>query len=55
MRMGNSTLFLTATVIWGSTWLGITWQLGVVPPEVSVAYRFALAAACVALWCAVRG
>jgi drug/metabolite transporter (DMT)-like permease len=55
MRMGNASLFLTATVIWGSTWLGITWQLGVVPPEVSVAYRFALAAACVALWCAVRG
>jgi len=55
MRMSNAALFLTATVIWGSTWLGITWQLGVVPPEVSVAYRFALAAAGLALWCRARG
>ena len=55
MRMNNAALFLTATVIWGSTWLGITYQLGVVPPEVSVVYRFALAAACLALWCRARG
>jgi len=55
MRMSNAALFLTATVIWGSTWLGITYQLGVVPPEVSVAYRFALAAAGLALWCGARG
>ena len=31
------------TAIWGSTWLAITFQLGAVAPEVSVAYRFALA------------
>jgi drug/metabolite transporter (DMT)-like permease len=30
--------------IWGSTWLAITYQLGVVPPTVSVVWRFALAA-----------
>ena len=53
--MSNPALFLTATLIWGSTWLGITFQLGVVPPEVSVAYRFALAAALLAAWCAWRG
>ena len=28
MRVGNSTLFLTATAIWGSTWLAIKFQLG---------------------------
>ena len=55
MRMSNAALFVTATVIWGSTWLGITYQLGVVPPEVSVAYRFALAAGGLALWCRARG
>jgi drug/metabolite transporter (DMT)-like permease len=44
-------LFATATVIWGSTWLGIKYQLGVVAPEVSVAYRFAAAATLLALWC----
>lgn len=49
--MGTSSLFLTATLIWGSTWLAITWQLGVVPPEVSVAYRFCLASLLLAGWC----
>lgn len=50
--VGVSGLFLIATAIWGSTWLVIKYQLGVVAPEVSVAYRFALAAALLALWCA---
>ena len=36
-------LFLIPTLIWGSTWLAITFQLGIVAPEVSVCYRFALA------------
>ena len=53
--MSNPALFLTSALIWGSTWLAITWQLGVVAPEVSVAYRFALAALCIALWCAATG
>lgn len=35
--------FITVTLIWGSTWLVIRDQLGVVPPSWSVAYRFALA------------
>jgi drug/metabolite transporter (DMT)-like permease len=37
-------LYLAAALIWGSTWLAITFQLGVVPPAVSVVWRFALAA-----------
>ena len=49
------TLFGIATAIWGSTWLAITFQLGVVPPPASVAYRFALAAAILAAGCAVKG
>lgn len=48
-------LFAIATAIWGSTWLAIKFQLGVVPPEASVAYRFALAAVILAAWCHVRG
>lgn len=55
MRMSNPALFLTSTLIWGSTWLAITYQLGVVAPEVSVAYRFALASLCLALWCSITG
>lgn len=31
-------------LIWGTTWYGITWQLGVVEPIVSVTWRFGLAA-----------
>lgn len=47
-------LFTTATLIWGSTWIAITFQLGVVAPEVSVVYRFALASAIVFVWCLLR-
>jgi drug/metabolite transporter (DMT)-like permease len=52
--MNNLGLYLAAVLIWGSTWLVITFQLGKVPPEVSVAYRFALAGAMLLLWCGVR-
>jgi drug/metabolite transporter (DMT)-like permease len=45
-------LFVAPTLLWGSTWYAITLQLGVVPPEVSVVYRFALAAVLLAAWCA---
>ena len=55
MRMSNPALFLTSALIWGSTWLAITYQLGMVAPEGSVAYRFALASVCIALWCAITG
>lgn len=48
-------LFVTSALIWGSTWLAITFQLGVVAPEVSVVYRFALASAIVFVWCGLRG
>jgi drug/metabolite transporter (DMT)-like permease len=44
-------MFVVATFIWGSTWLGIKYQLGVVAPEVSVTYRFSLAAALLVAWC----
>ena len=37
-------LLLVPSFIWGTTWYAIKFQLGVVPPEVSVAYRFFLAA-----------
>ncbi|RLA25574.1 MAG: EamA family transporter [Gammaproteobacteria bacterium] len=35
-------LYAIVVLIWGSTWLAITYQIGVVAEEVSVAYRFAL-------------
>jgi drug/metabolite transporter (DMT)-like permease len=44
-RMNGALLYATAVAIWGSTWLVIKFQLGVVPPAVSVVWRFVLAAA----------
>ena len=35
-------LYAIVVLIWGSTWAAITFQLGVVAEEVSVAYRFGL-------------
>lgn len=48
-------LYFAAVFIWGSTWYAIKFQLGVVPAELSVAYRFALAALILFLWCLLRG
>jgi drug/metabolite transporter (DMT)-like permease len=48
-------LFLLAVVIWGSTWYAIEFQLGVVAAEVSLAYRYAIAAALAFAWCLARG
>lgn len=42
--MRDIILYLTTTLIWGSTWFAITFQLGNVPIEWSLVYRFALAA-----------
>ncbi|MBA3666982.1 MAG: DMT family transporter [Sphingomonas sp.] len=45
--------FIIFTLVWSSTWIVIRGQLGVVSPQWSVAYRFAIAAvamAVVALW-----
>jgi drug/metabolite transporter (DMT)-like permease len=48
-------LFFLASFIWGTTWLAIKFQLGVVPPEVSVAWRFVLASLLLVAWCLLRG
>jgi len=53
--MNVPALFLTSAVIWGSTWLAIKFQLGVVAPEISLVYRFALAGALLATWCRATG
>ena len=50
--MGTTGLFIICSAIWGSTWLAIKYQLGVVAPELSVAYRFGLAALVLFAWCA---
>jgi drug/metabolite transporter (DMT)-like permease len=50
----NWLLFLVPSLIWGTTWLTIKFQLGVVTPEVSVAYRFGLASLVLFTWCLAR-
>jgi drug/metabolite transporter (DMT)-like permease len=45
--------FIVFTAIWGSTWIVVRTQLGTVPPQWSVTYRFvaaAIAMAAVAAW-----
>jgi drug/metabolite transporter (DMT)-like permease len=53
--MNNLALYVTAVLVWGSTWLVINYQLGVVPPGVSVVYRYAIAATLLFAWAALRG
>ncbi len=48
-------LYASTVLIWGSTWLAITFQLGIVAPMVSVAYRFTLAAVLLLIYCKIRG
>jgi drug/metabolite transporter (DMT)-like permease len=49
--MVNFFLYLAATLIWGSTWLGIKLQLTQVPPILSVGYRFCLASIILFVYC----
>ncbi len=52
--MTNLQLFAASVAIWSTTWIAITFQLGAVAPEVSVFYRFFLAAVLLFAWCALR-
>jgi drug/metabolite transporter (DMT)-like permease len=52
--MQNALYYLIPVLIWGSTWLAIKYQLGIVPPELSIAYRFSLAAILLFVYAAVR-
>ena len=54
MPTSNLQLFAVCVLIWGSTWIAITFQLGSVAPEMSVAYRFLLAAAIMFAFCRWR-
>jgi drug/metabolite transporter (DMT)-like permease len=51
--MKNLILYVIPAFIWGSTWLAITFQLGVVDPLVSVFYRFLLAAIILFVYCSM--
>jgi len=55
MLKHSVTLYFSAVFIWGSTFFAIKFQLGVVAPELSIAYRFGLAAVILFGWCMARG
>lgn len=50
----NLSFYLITILIWGTTWIAIKFQLGIVAPELSIAYRFGLAALLLTLYCLLR-
>src|SRR5688572_12197921 len=52
--LSTLTIFAGCIAIWGTTWIAITFQLGTVPVEASVAYRFIAAAALLFAYCCAR-
>jgi drug/metabolite transporter (DMT)-like permease len=53
--MKNIILYIITIAVWGSTFLAIKYQLGIVDPMVSVIYRFGLAAVLLTLFCYIKG
>lgn len=53
--MNNAALYILTVFIWGSTWIAIKYQLGVVSPLVSIGHRFALAALLIFTFLWLRG
>ncbi len=53
--MNNLALYIVTVAVWGTTWIAIEFQLGVVAPEVSVFYRYVLASGLLFAWCQLRG
>lgn len=49
--MKNALLYIATVLIWGSTWLAIEYQLGMVDVAASVFYRFAIAAILMWAYC----
>jgi len=49
--MNNTFLYVITVLIWGTTWIAINYQLGDVPPEASIVYRFGLAALILFAYC----
>lgn len=52
--MHSTSLYVACVLIWGSTWYAIKFQLGVVDAEISLVYRFAMAAILLLLFCLWR-
>lgn len=53
--MPSPVIYAIVVLIWGTTWYAIKFQLGVVAPEISLVYRFGLAAVCVFVFARISG
>ena len=53
--MKTTFLYAVTIIIWGSTWIGIKYQLGTVDPMVSVIYRFSLSSLILLAYCRLKG
>ena len=51
----NAILYFLVLLAWGSSWFAISFQLGDVAPQVSIAWRFLLASFMLFIWCYARG
>ena len=49
--MSNLSLYAATVLIWGSSWYVIKLQLSGVPAEISIFYRFVIAAIILQAWC----
>lgn len=47
----NLLLYIACVFIWGTTWTSIRWQIGEVPLEISVVYRFLIGSSALFLVC----
>jgi drug/metabolite transporter (DMT)-like permease len=52
---GDLLLFAAVVIAWGASWLPLRLQLGVVAPEVSGVWRFAIASGIMFAWAALAG
>jgi drug/metabolite transporter (DMT)-like permease len=53
--MNNIFLYAVTVIVWGSSWIAITFQIGEVPEQMSIAYRFFLAALIMYVFCRLTG
>ena len=53
--MPTSLLYILTVLIWGSSWYAMLFQVGVVPVEQSIAYRFLLAGTLMLIFCLASG
>jgi len=53
--MTNLVLYIVTVLVWGSSWIAIKFQLGDVPAQVSIAYRFFLSSLFLYVFCRLSG